>query len=278
MDGRARHSARVLTAQGRSNWGGCRSVPGAHGVPRSTSRLWRRYRDERADEMKGGGVEHLKGLGGVVPFIKDQGDVLTALGHLAVALAQFLADGLEGGRVVDVAGVNFVEEGAMEVGADEHPQVDLAQVAAFLLVVAAGGQGGRIAGVDIGEEIGAVIDERAQVELQIAHQAFGELVGGGGQQAGKDALAMPSGQLGLAAGSDGTVERGQQEILPDRQALVPLGELGVDEFRQAELDRLVIEDGDCAEGQDFGPLRCWRGLGLLDGLEEAFEGAQVGGL
>jgi hypothetical protein len=66
--------------------------------------------------------------------------------------------------------------------------------------------------------------------------------------------------------------------LPDRQALVPLGELGVDEFRQAELDRLVIEDGDCAEGQGFGPLRCWRGLGLLDGLEEAFEGAQVGGL
>jgi len=43
------------------------------------------------------------------------------------------------------------------------------------------------------------------------------------------------------------------------------------------LDGLVVERGDRAEGQDFGPLRCRRGLGLLDGLEEAFEGAQVGG-
>ena len=70
--------------------------------------------------------------------------------------------------------IDLVEERDVEIGADQHPQADLAQVAAVLLVVAAGGQLGRGAGIDEGEEVGAVIDQRAQGQAQLLDEPPGE--------------------------------------------------------------------------------------------------------
>ena len=81
-------------------------------------------------------------------------------------------------------------------------------------------------------------------------------------------MAIPAGQLGLAGGSGGAVEGGQQEVLPNREALVALGEVGVDQFHQAKPSGLVVEGGNLAEGQDFGLLRWGRRLGFLDSLED----------
>ena len=83
--------------------------------------------------------------------------------------------------------------------------------------------------------------------------------------------------MSLAGGSDGTVEGGQQEILAYGQALVAFGELGVDQIDQAQLGGLVVESGDGAKLQDFGGVRQERGLGVVEGLEDAVEGAEVGG-
>ena len=94
-------------------------------------------------------IQRAEGLLGVVPLVEDQGQLLAGPGQLLVAPSQFLGDLLEDGGVGNIARVDLVEQGDMEVGADQHPQVDLAPVAAFLFVVPPGGQGGRFGGVDI---------------------------------------------------------------------------------------------------------------------------------
>jgi hypothetical protein len=166
-------------------------------------------------------------------------------------------------------------------------QVDLAQVAAFLLVVAASRQGGAVGGVDVAEEIGAVINQGAQIDLKVLHEAVGqglfdrldvgfldpihvipeglagEQVGGGRKQAGEDGLLVPMGQLGLAGGTGGPIETGQEQVLADGQALIPLGKPGVDQVDQVQLEGLIVEGGEVAEGQDLGGCgrgRCVRGL------------------
>ena len=61
------------------------------------------------------------------------------------------------------------------------------------------------------------------------------------------------GQLGLAGGVSGAVDGGQHQVLAHREALVALGDPGLDEFDQAELAGLVKEGGDLAEaGQADG--------------------------
>ena len=195
----------------------------------------------------------------------------------------------------------MVEERDVEIGADQHAQADLAQVAPVLLVVAAGGQLGRGAGVDEGEEIGAVIDQGAQGQAQLLDEPLGErlldgadvrladlvhvvpeglageLVGGGGQQARQDGVVVPMGQLGLAGGVGGAVDGGQQQVLADREALVALGDLGIDEFDQADLAGLVKEGGDIAEAGQAGSLGPEGLLGLGDGLDDMVQGAEIDG-
>jgi len=91
--------------------------------------------------------------------------VLAPLSQLAVTRGQFLGNGLEGRGVGLVAGIDVMEERDMEIGAHQHAQADLAQVAPVLLVMAAGGQVGRRAGVDEGEEVGAIVDQGAQGQV-----------------------------------------------------------------------------------------------------------------
>jgi hypothetical protein len=60
--------------------------------------------------VKGRVIESCERFGGIVPLIENQGDVLTALGQLAVALAKFLSDGLEDGRIGEIARIDLVED------------------------------------------------------------------------------------------------------------------------------------------------------------------------
>jgi len=67
-----------------------------------------------------------------------------------------------------------MEERDVKIGAHQHAEANLAQVAPVLLVVAAGGQAGPGAGIDEGEEIGAVIDQSTQREAQLADEPLRE--------------------------------------------------------------------------------------------------------
>ena len=131
--------------------------------------------DQRAHEVKGGVLQRLKGLLAVVALVEDQGDVIAGLGQLPVMGGEFLGDGAELGAVVDIAGVNLVKQGDVEIGADQQAEADLAQVAALLLVVPALRQFGGGAGIDVGEEIGAVVDQGAEIELKPLDEALGDL-------------------------------------------------------------------------------------------------------
>jgi hypothetical protein len=172
---------------------------------------------------------------------------------------------------------------------------------ALLLVVTAGGQSRGIAGVDIGEEVGPVVNQGAQIEFKIADEPLGELgfdgldillgnpvhvipeglagelSGRSGEQAGQDGFAVPMRQLGFAGGGSGAVEGGQEHILAYGQALVALSDLGINDIDQVQLESLIVESRDVAEGQDLRLFRRRRSLGGIEGLENVVERTEVGG-
>src|SRR5712692_9615635 len=77
--------------------------------------------------------------------------------------------------VVDIAGVDAVKQRDVKIGAHQQAQIDLPQVAALLFVMAALRQLGRGAGVDIGEEVGAVVNQGAEIELKSLDEPLGHL-------------------------------------------------------------------------------------------------------
>src|ERR1022692_2659796 len=93
--------------------------------------------DQRSDEMKRSVLQRIKGLLAIVALVKDQGDVIAGFGQLPVMSREFLSDGAALVAVVDIAGVNLVEQGDVEIGADQQAEADLAQIAALLLIVPA---------------------------------------------------------------------------------------------------------------------------------------------
>jgi hypothetical protein len=54
-------------------------------------------------------------------------------------------------------------------------EADLAQIAALLLIVPALRKFGGRAGIDVGEEIGAVVDQGAEIQLEPLDEALGDL-------------------------------------------------------------------------------------------------------
>jgi hypothetical protein len=115
--------------------------------------------DQRSDEMKRSVLQRREGLLAIVALVKDQRDVLAGLGQLPVMGREFFGDGAELGAVVDIAGVDLVEQGDVKIGADQQTEADLAQIAALLLVMPALRKFGRGTGIDVSEEVGAVVDQ-----------------------------------------------------------------------------------------------------------------------
>src|SRR5260370_30668292 len=99
---------------------------------------------------------------------------------------------------------------------------------------------GRSRCIDVGEEVGAIVDQGAEIELKSLYEPLRhvtlelqdvvggdeihvvpEVLGGeqrriGREQAGEDGVAIPVGQMHLAAGSYGAVEGGEQKVLATR--------------------------------------------------------------
>src|SRR5213082_2282988 len=143
---------------------------------------------------------------------------------LGVALAQLLQYLAEFHGVGPVAGVGFVKQGDMIIAADQQPQTDLSQIDAASLVLAAPGEPGRGTSVDVGEEVGGVVDQGGGVDAPIAHQHLrdflldgldgfeqkfshvvekalaAQLRGIGGEQSIENGPRVPVGQLRLGCG------------------------------------------------------------------------------
>src|SRR5438046_10316310 len=113
---------------------------------------------------------------------------------------QLLGNGAELDTVGDIASINPVQEGNVEIRADQQAQAHLPEVAALLLVVAALGEFGRGAGVDVGEEIRAVVDQGPQVEVEAIDPSLTHLLFKGGYVVGGDLLQMVHVVLGYMPG------------------------------------------------------------------------------
>ena len=131
--------------------------------------------NQRAHEMEGSVLQSLKGVLAVVALIKDESYVIAVVRQLPVMGGEFPGDGAELGAVIDIARVDLVEQRDVEIGADQQTETDLAQVAALLLVMPALRKFGRGAGIDVGEEIGAVVDEGVEIQLKALDQVPGNL-------------------------------------------------------------------------------------------------------
>src|SRR5437899_1708091 len=239
------------------------------------------------------------GFGAVVAFVEDQSNVITGLDQIPVVGGQVFGDGTKLDAVVDIAGVDAVKQRDVKIGAHQQAQIDLPQVASLLFVMAALGQLGRGAGVDVSKEVGAVVNQGAEIELKSLDEPLGhlalelqDLIGGdevhvipevlGGeqrridrQQAGEDGPAIPVGQVHLTGRSDGAVEGREQKVLATGQALVAFGNQGIEQRDQIETLGDVPQGGDVAAGGDLGFQRLGRNTSLLCGGDEVLDLAEV---
>jgi len=159
---------------------------------------------------------------------------------------------------------------------------------------------GGSAGVDVGEEIGAVVDQGAEIQLKPLDEALGDLLfafedvfGGdqihmvpevlrrqrgriGGQQASQDRLPVPVGELQFAGGGDRAVDGGQQQVPADGEALVAPGrEDGIEQREQIQTLRDVEQGGGIGESGHLGFQRLGRLPGALGGGDEVVDFAEV---
>ena len=92
--------------------------------------------DQRTDEVKGCLGQGLERFSTVVAFVEDQRDVITGLDQIAVVGGQVFGDGTKLDAVVNIAGIDAVEQRDVKIGAHQQAQIDLPQVAALLFVMA----------------------------------------------------------------------------------------------------------------------------------------------
>lgn len=93
-----------------------------------------------------------------------------------VTTNQLVDDGAELGCVGDIAAIDHVQERDIEVGGGHHAETDLAKIVAFLLVVAALRDGTVGKGVDVSVEIGGIIEQAVEIELELGDKMSSEIV------------------------------------------------------------------------------------------------------
>src|SRR5260370_5992256 len=173
--------------------------------------------DQRTDEMKGCPGQGLERFGAVVALVENQRDVITGLDQIPVVGGQIFGNGTELDAVMDIAGVDAVKQWDVKISAHKQAQIDLPQVASLLFVMAALGELRRGAGVDVGEEVGAVVNQGAEIELKSLDEPFGhlslelqDLVGGDKVHVVPEVLGGEQGRIDRQqAGEDGWAGTGR---------------------------------------------------------------------
>ena len=101
----------------------------------------------------------------------------------------------------------------------------------------------------------------------------GELAGSRRDKPGQRGRAIPVGEAEFADGTDGPVDGGQEQVLPDGEPLVALGQMAIEELDEPDLLSEIIESDDVAEGGDIDGLGLWRlALALLQGSGDQIVG------
>ena len=194
-----------------------------------------------------------------------------------------------------------MQQGQAGIGADQQGDADDAQGLAALLGMAAPGQRrALVEGVDVGEEVGGVEQDTAQVDAEHAGHAGddialdggdgvggdalevfpealgGELGGGQGEQAGEGGGVVPVGEGGLGAGGEAAVEDGGEQAGADGGSGAAFGGVAVDQAGEVEAAGEGEQGGGGAELADAGQEGLGRSLGGLEAFEDGVGAAEVG--
>lgn len=127
---------------------------------------------------------------GVIALVEDECDMRTGGGEGAIPVNQLVNDRAELRGIGDIAAIDHVEQRDVEIGGGHHTKADLAQVIAFLFVMATLGDGAVGTGIDVGVKIGGVIDQAVEVEFELDDESVQEVVFDGPQRVWGEAMHM----------------------------------------------------------------------------------------
>jgi hypothetical protein len=253
---------------------------------------------ERTDQVIGRLVRGLDVRFRVVALVEDQRDVLLqARQQLPMAACQGGQDLGEGDAVRLIARMDLPEQGDVEVGRNHQGQTDDAQVGAVAFGVTALGQTSRRLRIDVGVEVGGIIEERLQVEAVVFDQAAaegffdalqdsgievievvpealaGQVLDGDGEQAWQDGALIPVRQACLGTGTQGAAESGKQQVVGYGVTLSPFGGVLLEQGMEVEILGDFPERRDGAKVTDQGSIGL---VHLLKAKEQVVGLAEVG--
>ncbi len=234
--------------------------------------------NKRANEMVWRSVQGPDVLFGVVPFIENQGDTPTLLLEHLVAGNQIVQDPAESDGVVLVSFIDLGEQRDMKIPRNQKRQANDAKIGAFGLGVSPLGQLGGIVRGKESVEVGGVVKERSQINVEgfdqpprnvVFNLREGRLV--------KEVHVIPKALT--AQGRSAERKKPDQNRIPvpggesSLGALVPFGCMAVDHTDNAQLLSSVPERGSCTKIARFGVERASRSLGKA--FEQLLSGADM---
>lgn len=254
--------------------------------------------NKRANEMVGRSVQGADVLFGVVPFIENQGNTPTLLLEHLVAGNQIVQNPAESDGVVLVSFIDLGEQRDMKIPRNQKRQANDAKIGAFGLGMAPLGQLGGIVRGKEGVEVGGVVKERSQINvesfdqsprnvvfdlregrlLKVVHVIPKALTAQGRRAERKkpdqNRIPIPGGEFTLARRRKCAIKGGQEHVLPDGSSLIPFRRVAVDRANDVQLPSSVPEGRSCSKITLLGVERASRSLGqefeqLLSGAEMA---------
>ena len=227
------------------------------------------------------GVQQAEVLGGVVSLVEDQsrfGDDRRSTGQLAEELMESFQDQRELPGVVAVPFIDVVEQRQLAIGGTEQGVTHLPEVVASLFVLAAGGQAtAGVKRIEEGVEVGPIVADRGQVDPLALDDVLDQVLPDGGRRLGFDrihvipealrtqggprrggeaslqhGLGEPVPHRALAARADGSVDRGDRQVLAGGQSLPPFGAVPVNMPNQSGTGGFLPEGLGQSPLEDLG--------------------------
>ena len=254
--------------------------------------------NKRSYKMVGRTVQGLNVFLRIVPFVENQRNALTFLLEHLVAGHEIVQNLAEGDRVVLVPFVSLGKQRNVKIPRHQQGQADNAKVCPFGFGVSSLSQLGPVVGGKKRVEVGSVIKEGAQINVQSFHNSPRNIVfdlgknrlvkvvhmipepltpqscGADGEEPAQDSIPVPGGEFTLARRCNRPIKGCQQYILAYGRPLVAFRSMAVDRADDVQLLSRVPESGGGAEIPLLGKERPPRSLRqeaeqLLGGAEMA---------
>jgi hypothetical protein len=253
--------------------------------------------NKRSYKMVGGTVQDLNVFLRIVPFVENQRNALTFFFEHLVAGNEIIQNLAEGDRVVLIPLVSLGKQRNVKIPRNQQGQADNAKICPFGFGVSSLSQLGPVVRGKKRIEVGSVVKESTQIDVQLFHNSPRNIVfdlgknrlvkvvhmvpepltpqsyGADGEEPAQDSIPVPCGEFALAGRCNRPVKGRQQYILPYGSALIAFRGVAVDRADDVQLLSRVPESGGGAEIPLLGKERApWS---LRQEAEQLLGGAEM---